>query len=67
MNTNEPIVLGGHFGSGVNVFSSAFHLTLEYGRVKNHSIEKPEFQIKDIGKEDAIELATLLLVTAKEI
>ena len=62
----NSITLGGHFGNGIHIFHDGFHHTLQYGYIERGKIKKPDFQIAEIGKEDMIELATLLLVLAHE-
>lgn len=64
---NNPIVLGGHFGFGIQIvghFGSCHDI--RYGRVNknNQTIENPDYEIKDISKEDLIRLAAQLLAVS---
>ena len=59
----RPIVLGGHFGDAIDIFSSGFHFTMQYGFFDDSKgrIKKPKTLLSNIGKEDMIRIATLLL------
>ena len=60
----DTVILGGHFGNGIQIFQSGFHLKMQYGFVDKSSgvITSPDWVLDELSKEDAVELATLLLI-----
>jgi hypothetical protein len=63
---NHILTLGGHCGSGIQVVSSGFHFTIQYGHIYANGAMKVDLEIKEIGKEDMVKLATILLMIVLE-